>query len=106
MERHPAEWLEGHLARRLADEVEGKAPHRKASARLLSRWRLRREEGHEALRSAVATLGDVAEVRHHHQAEGRIAGELASAARLIWAPPQSSGRRTPACRRRRSGCTP
>src|SRR5690606_24005671 len=75
--------VEGGPAMRPADALEGAASDGEAAARHLSRWRAGPGQGDEADRGAAATVGDPAEVRHHHQTEsGRNAGGINAAARL------------------------
>ena len=71
VERRVTELPEGGPAMRPADDLEGPASDRETPPRRVSRRRSSRRQGDEAVRGSTGTIGDPAEVRHHHQTENR-----------------------------------
>src|SRR3974377_287018 len=91
MERRVTELPEGGSAMRPPNDLEEPAPDRETPPWRVSRWRSSRRQGDEGVRSSIGTIGNPAEVGHHHQTENhRAAGRLSPAARLI----ESGGGRT------------
>ena len=84
MERRVIELPEGGSAMRPTNDLEEPAPDRETPPWRVSRWRSSRRQGDEGVRSSIGTIGDIAEVRHHDQAQNhRAAGRLSPAVRLI-----------------------
>src|SRR5205823_9943804 len=83
VERRAAELLEGGPAMRPADALEGEASDGETAPWHVSRRGSRVCQRDEADRGASETVGDPAEVRHHHQTESdRTAGKVIAAGRL------------------------
>src|SRR3954451_19498877 len=89
MERRVAQLPEGSSPMRAADDLERSTPNRQMPPRRLSRRRSSSRQRDERGGSSIGTIGDFAQVRHHHQTSNhRAAGKLIPAPRLssraIW----------------------